>query len=82
MEKKMKKIHEIKMYSKVGKKKPWLSFDNAVLKILEEGPSKRHEAARRACIKTLVTVAEAKEVSPYIILPPITFVSNHQVIVP
>ena len=39
-----------------------MTFENTVSKILEEGQIKRMKTPRRACMKRLMTVDEAKEV--------------------
>ena len=42
--------------------RPRLTFENTVSKILEEGHVKSMRTPRRACMKRLMTVFEAKEV--------------------
>ena len=50
------------MSGKRGRGRPRLTFENTVLKILEEGDVKSMRTPRRACWKKLMTVDEAKEV--------------------
>ena len=52
-----KKIYDGKVS---GRGRPWLTFENTVSKILEEGHVKSMK--RRACMKRLTTVDEAKEI--------------------
>ena len=57
-----KKIYDGKVSGKRGRGRPRLTFENTVSKILEEGHVKSMKHARRACMKWLMTVDEAKEV--------------------
>ena len=58
-----KKIHNGKVSGKRDRGRPRLTFKNSVLKILGEGHVKTMRTSRRACMKRLITVDEAKEVS-------------------
>ena len=53
------------MSGKSGRGRPRLTFENTVLKILEEGHVKSMRTPRRAFMKRLMTVDEAKEVRVY-----------------
>ena len=57
-----KKIYDGKVSGNGGRGRPRLTFENTVSKILEEGHVKNIRAPRRACMKRLMTVDEAKEV--------------------
>ena len=57
-----KKFYGGKISGKRGRGRPRLTFENTVLQILEEGHVKRMRTPRRACMKRLMTVDEAKEV--------------------
>ena len=56
-----KKIYYGKVSGKRGRERPRLTFENTVSKILEEGHVKSMRT-RRAYMKRLMTVDEAKEV--------------------
>ena len=55
-----KKIYDGKVSGKRGK--PRLTFENTVSKILEEGHVTSMRTPRRACMKRLMIVDEAKKV--------------------
>ena len=55
-----KKIYDGKVSGKRGRVRPRLTFENTVLKILEEGHVKR--TPRRAYMKRLMTADEAKAI--------------------
>ena len=57
-----KKIYDGKVCGKRDRERPRLTFENTVSKILEEGHVKSTRTLRRACMKRLMTVDEAKEV--------------------
>ena len=57
-----KKIYDGKVNGKRDWERPRLTFENTVPKILEEAHVKSIRTSRRACMKRLMTVAEAKEV--------------------
>ena len=57
-----KKIYDGKVSSKRGRERPRLTSENIILKTLEESHVKSMITPRRACMKTLMTVDEAKEV--------------------
>ena len=57
-----KKINDEKVSGKRGRGRRWLTFENTVSKILEEGHLKSMRTARRACMKRLMKVYEVKEV--------------------
>ena len=57
-----KKIYDEKVTGRSGRRRPRLIFENAVSKILEEGDVNSMRTPRRACMKGLITVDEAKEV--------------------
>ena len=56
-----KKIYDGRVSSKRGRGRPRLAFENTVSKI-QEGHVKSMRTPRRACIKRLMTVDEAKEI--------------------
>ena len=56
------KKYDRKVRGKKGKGKPQLTFENIVSKIQEEGHVKSIRTLRRACLKRLMIVDEAKEV--------------------
>ena len=55
-----KKIYDGKVSGKIGRRRPRLTFENTVSKILEEGHVKNITTPRRACMKRLMTADEAK----------------------
>ena len=57
-----KKIYDGKVSGKRNWGRPRLTFKNTVSKILEEGHVKNMWTPRRACMKRLMTVDEAKEI--------------------
>ena len=57
-----KKIYDGKVSGKRDRGRPRLTFENTVSKILEEGYVKSMRTLRRACMKRLMSVDEAKEV--------------------
>ena len=57
-----KKIYDEKVTGKRVRGRPRLIFENTVSKILEECHVKSMRIPRRACVKRLITVDEAKEV--------------------
>ena len=57
-----KKIYDGKVSGKRGRGRPRLTFENTVSKILDGGHVKNIRTLRRACMKRLMTVYEAKEV--------------------
>ena len=57
-----KKIYDGKVSGKKGRGNPRLTFENTVSTILEEGHVKSMRTPRRACMKRLMTVDEAKDV--------------------
>ena len=57
-----KKIYDGKVSGKRGRGRPRLTFENTVSKILVEGHVKSMRTPRRACMKRLMTVDEAKEI--------------------
>ena len=56
------KIYDRKVSGERDRGRPRLTFENTVSKILEKGHVKSIRASRRACMKRLMTVDEAKEV--------------------
>ena len=58
-----KNVYDGRVTGKRGRGTPRLTFENIVSKILEEGHVKSMRTPRRACMKRLMTVDEAKEVS-------------------
>ena len=56
-----KKIYDRKVGGKRGRGRYRLTFENTISKILEEGHVKSMRTPRRACMKRLMTVDEAKE---------------------
>ena len=56
-----KKIYNGKVSRKRGMGRPRLTFENTVSKILEKNHVKSMRAPRRACMKRLMTMDEAKE---------------------
>ena len=61
-EKMAKKTYDGKVSGKRGRGRPRLTFENTVSKKLEEGHVKSIRTSRRACVKRLMTVDEAKEI--------------------
>ena len=57
-----KQIYDGKVNGKRGRGRPRLTFENTVSKILEEGDVKSMRTPRKACMKKLMIVDEAKEV--------------------
>ena len=57
-----KEIYDGKVSGKRGRRRSRLTFENTVSKILEQGHVKNMRTPRRACMKRLMTVDEAKEV--------------------
>ena len=57
-----KKIYDGKESGKRDRGRPQLTVENTVSKILGEGHVKSMRTPRRACMKRLMTVDEAKEV--------------------
>ena len=62
VERMAEKIYEGKVSGKRGRRRSRLSFENTLLMILEEGHVKSMRTSQRACMKSLLTVDEAKEV--------------------
>ena len=56
-----KNIYDGKVSDKRGRGRSRMTFENSVSKILEEGHVKSMKIPRRACMKRLMTVDEAKE---------------------
>ena len=57
-----KKIYDGKMSGKRDRGRPRLTFENTVSKMMEAGHVKSMRNLRRACMKWLMTLDEAKEV--------------------
>ena len=57
-----KKIYDGKVSGKRDRRRPRLTFENTVSKILEEGHVKSIRTPWKACMKRLMTVNEAKEI--------------------
>ena len=56
-----KKIYDGKVSGEKDRGRTRLTFENTVSKILEEGHVKSMRTPRRACMRRLMTVDEAKE---------------------
>lgn len=61
-ERKVEIIYQVKVCRKMCKGRPRLTFESTVLKILEEGHVKSSRTPREICMKTLMSMNEAKEV--------------------
>ena len=59
--KEWQKNYDGKVSGKRGRGRPRLTFENTVSYILEEAHVKNMRTSRRACIKRLITVDEAKQ---------------------
>ena len=57
-----KKIYYGKVSGKRDRRRPRLTFENTISKILEEGHVKSMRTLRKACMRRLMTVDEAKKV--------------------
>ena len=62
MIKKWQKNDDGKVSGKRVRGRPWLTFENTISKILEEGYVKSMGTPQRACMMRFVTVDEVKEV--------------------
>ena len=56
------KIYDGKINVKRGRRRPRLTFENGVSKVLKKSHVKGMRISRRACMKRLMTVDEAKKI--------------------